>query len=78
MPRVSLRRCGRKLLGENGNVPGSTTRLVLPSTRAPSKAGSGAPTKGDRIGPDVPPSIGAARRNLVSCSHDELTISRKL
>ncbi len=77
MPRVHLRKSGQKLLGENGNASGGTTRLTLPSTGEPSKAGSVPPTKGDRTGPGAPPYIGPARRNLVRCSHDGLTTSPK-
>jgi hypothetical protein len=77
MPRVYLGKSGQKLLGENGNACGGIALPMLPSTGAPSKAGSGAPTKGDRTGPGPPPYIGPARRNLVRCSHDGLTTPSK-
>jgi hypothetical protein len=77
MPRVHLRNSGQKLLGENGNASGRTPRPMLPSIGAAGKAGSEAPTKGDRTGPGAPPYIGAPRRNLVCCSNDGLTTPRK-
>src|SRR5260370_6561279 len=51
--------------------PATRRGLVLLLTGASSEPGLGAPTRDERTGPGMPPSIGAARRNPVSCSHDE-------